>query len=138
MITITEQEFLNYTGINLSLEIPDKDDSANKVERTILLWTKRIYRLMTKPIREDGDMSDYQVECIKDAICEYGAYYFKNGDLFRLSGFDEDKGQLIMPSEIDKIKVPHEVYNMLNDCGLIRKNISRRTRINQNIDDIYW
>ena len=41
MITITEQEFLEYTGINLSVELHDYDDGV-MVDRTIKLWTRRV------------------------------------------------------------------------------------------------
>ena len=40
MITITKEEFLNYSGIDLALELRDLDDDYSKVDRTLNLWAK--------------------------------------------------------------------------------------------------
>lgn len=138
MITISKEEYLNYTGRNLEIELQDLDDGANKVERTIKLWTNRVYSHITRPIPDDNKMSDYQKQCIKDAICEYGEYYLKNGDLYRLSGFDEDKGQLINHQEINKIKFPQVCIDLLRQCGLIRSNLGRVYKASQNFDNYYF
>ena len=140
MITITQQEFLEYTGINLEIELPDLDDGSNKVDRTISLWTRRVYREMQKassrPIPNDEELTENQIQAIKDAICEYGEYYLKNGDLYRLGGFDEDKGQLIQASEIEKIQFPLVCLDILRTSGLIRRSLSRRSVYSQDKD--WW
>ena len=46
MVTITNEDFIEYTGIDLSLELKDLDDGYEKVDRTIRLWTTRVYREM--------------------------------------------------------------------------------------------
>ena len=91
MITITNEDFIEYTGIDLSLELKDLDDGYEKVDRTIRLWTKRVYREMgLSTTRARYQFSEYQINAIKECIIEYGMYYLKNGDLYRLSGYDED------------------------------------------------
>lgn len=141
MITITQQEFLDYTGINLELELHDLDDSSNKVDRTILLWTKRVYNEMRKnsvrAIPKDEDLTENQVQTIKDAICEYGEYYLKNGDLYRQSGFDEERGKLLDASDLEKIKFPTHIIDMLRASGLIRRSLNFTTKYSQD-HDIYW
>lgn len=140
MITITQQEFLDYTGINLELELHDLDDSSNKVDRTISLWTRRVYREMQKTssrsIPKDEDLTENQVQTIKDAICEYGEYYLKNGDLYRQSGFDEERGKLLDASDLEKIKFPTHILDMLRTSGLIRRSLSRRSVYSQDKD--WW
>ncbi len=142
MITITQQEFLEYTGINLEIELPDLDDGSNKVDRTISLWTRRVYREMQKassrPIPKDEELTETQEQAIKEAICEYGEYYLKNGDLYRQSGFNEDKGKLIDASDLEKIKFPTQILDILRTSGLIRRNLSPRVVFSQNHDDIIW
>lgn len=140
MITITQQEFLEYTGINLEIELPDLDDGSNKVDRTISLWAKRVYNEMrknsVKPISKDEDLTENQVQTIKDAICEYGEYYLKNGDLYRQSGFDEERGKLLDASDLEKIKFPNHIIDMLRASGLIRRSLSRRSVYSQDKD--WW
>lgn len=140
MITITQQEFLEYTGINLEIELPDLDDGSNKVDRTISLWAKRVYNEMrknsVKPIPKDEDLTENQVQTIKDAICEYGEYYLKNGDLYRQSGFDEERGKLLDASDLEKIKFPNHIIDMLRASGLIRRSLSRRSVYSQDKD--WW
>lgn len=130
MITITKDEFLEYSGINLDAEIPGLDDETRKVERTIELWTKRVYleanRNSIRPIPTDDKLTEQQKQAIKDAICEYGMYYFRNGDLYRQSGFSEDKGQLINTKELEKIRFPKICLDILKQQGLIRRSFGRK------------
>ncbi len=129
MITIEKEEYKDYHGIDLDLELEGLDDESNKAERTILLWTKRVYKemrkLSTKPIPTDDKLTDIQVVAIKEAILEYGAYYLKNGDLHHQSGFSEDKGQIIQRDELDKLLFPDEIVDSLRKVGLITRNFGR-------------
>lgn len=138
MITITHEDFRQYTGIDLEIELRDLDDASTKVERTIKLWTLRVYREQRRnsivPIPDDEKLKPNQVQAIKDAICEYGEYYFKNGDLYRQSGFNEDKGVLITKSDLDNIRFPQVCIDILRDAGLIRRSFGRREYIGQDYD----
>lgn len=141
MITITEDDFLAYSGIQLGLELNDLDDGSRKISRTISLWTKRVYQEMrrnsTRQIPDDKEMTEFQKAAIKDCICEYGTYYLKNGDLYRLSGYDEDKGRAIEQSEIDKIQFPQKCADMLRLAGLIKKGLGVRAQFSQD-HDVYF
>ncbi len=134
MITITEQEYLDYTGINLGSELKDLDDGPNKISRAIKLWTNRVYRQMTKPVKIDTELTAEQIQAIKDCICEYGEYYFRNGDLYRLSGFDEDKGVLINQDEIKKVQFPNSCIDILRSVGLIRRGLGISYKYDQHKD----
>lgn len=135
MITVTNQEFLEYSGIDLNIELPSDDDSQNKVERFITKCTKRVYRLFTRPTIADSELSDLQEESIKEAICEYVEYILRNGDLSRTSGYDEDKGIVVSHQEIQKASIPGSVVDILRHCGLVKRNIGRSSRISQSLDD---
>lgn len=137
MITIDDIEFLEYSGINLSIELVDLDDGGNKVERTIKLWTRRVYDQINVRIETHLDLSPTQIETIKEAICEYGMYYLKNGDIFRASGYHEDKGLIVPQQEMEKIKFPEHIIDMLRRSGLIRRGLSVRRKYNQTRDNFY-
>ena len=141
MITITESEFLKFSGILLSNELPGLDDDSNRVERTIKLWTRRVYDVMrtsTRSIPPDDKLSDFQIESIKEAICEYGMYYLKNGDLYRQSGFDEDKGLRLDPESIKKIQFPTICMDYLRRAGLIKRSIGKRFVYSQEVDSYFY
>lgn len=138
MITITEAEFLSFSGISLSQELPGLDDDSRKVERAIKLWTNRVYSVMrtsTSRVPKDEDLSDFQVESIKDAICEYGMYYLKNGDLFRQSGFDEDKGKLADIADIERVQFPVICTDYLRRAGLIKRSFGVGINFSQTHDN---
>jgi len=137
MITITEQEFKEYTGVDLQIELKDLDDGVNKIPRTLKLWASRIYGEMTRPVKDDDKLTPFQIETIKNSIIEYGEYYFKNGDLYRSSGFDEDKGKLIDTTDIERIRMPKHITESLRKAGLIRTSIGRRYAPSQTHDDFY-
>ena len=139
MITITKEEFLNYSGIDLALELRDLDDGYSKVDRTLNLWAKRVHREMglSSARTKRKEYSEYQKESIKECICEYGLYYLKNGDLFQLSGYDEDKGKTIDFGDIAKIQFPRHCMRILQHAGLINRSLGRRINISQNYDDMY-
>lgn len=141
MITITESEFLKFSGILLSNELPGLDDDSNRVERTIKLWTRRVYDVMrtsTRSIPPDDKLSDFQIEAIKEAICEYGMYYLKNGDLYRQSGFDEDKGKLADHTDLTRIKFPTVCLDLLRRAGLIKRSIGKRFVYSQEVDSYFY
>lgn len=138
MVTITEQEYLNYTGVSLAVELSDLDDGPNKIPRILKLWTNRVYSHITKPIPQDDKLSDFQIETIKNAIIEYGEYYLRNGDLYRLSGYDEDKGKTLDASDIEKIKFPKHIIDSLRHAGLIRRNLGVKVKYSQDLDDGWY
>ncbi len=141
MITITPEEFRKYTGLDLGVELPDFDDGSNKVTRAISLWTRRVYREVqlnsTRPIPSDDKLTDFQIESIKEAIIEYGLYYLKNGDLYLQSGFDEDKGKLVDPVDLARIRFPIICLDLLRRAGLIRKSFSSHLVFSQTHDNFY-
>jgi hypothetical protein len=138
MVTITNEDFIEYTGIDLSLELKDLDDGYEKVDRTIKLWTTRVYREMgLSTTRARYQFSEYQINAIKECIIEYGMYYLKNGDLYRLSGYDEDKGKTIDFADIAKIQFPQHCMRILQQAGLISRSFGRRKIVSQKYDEYY-
>lgn len=127
MIKITKEEFLEATGINLSLEINSVDDNTEQaVTRTLNLWARRILDLIIGGGRgtiDDSKLTTTQVEAIKRAQIEYGMYYLKNGDLYYASGYEEGKGLTVAPAQLIAIQMPVEVEDILRHAGLIRRSI---------------
>ena len=83
-------------------------------------------RNSVRPIPDDDKLNENQISAIKDCICEYGMYYFKNGDLYRQSGFSEDKGQLVSMKELEKIRFPKVCFDILKQYGLIARSFGRK------------
>ncbi len=141
MVTITIDEYRIYTGIDLSVELRGLDDDSNKIDRAIRLWTQRVYREARRnsiaPIPPKEKLLPNQIQAIKDAICEYGEYYLKNGDLYRQSGFSEENGVMVDSHSLDKLRFPQVCLDILRQNGLIKRSIGRMEHYNQDFDNEY-
>lgn len=112
MVELTYNEFLERTGIDLSKELNDNNIDMGVdqlIDVYLKRWTKYVYRLIDKvsitKIPNDDELSYYQINAIKDAICELGMYNL---------GYTQD--------EYDNID--EELIRMLNSVR--RKSLGRR------------
>lgn len=121
MITITQGEFLERTGIDLTASLRAYGIDNDKMADILLTrWTKRIYNEAKNcgfPIR-DTQLTDFQLDALIDSICEYGNYCFHKGDFIVNGGVDEDGRQI-------KDMLP-KIIQDLKDAGLIRTNLKGR------------
>ena len=105
---ITEEEFKQYTGIDLSLELKDDDNPSNKVQSFLCRVEIRIATFIDSNFHRNVELeypkfSDYQKYHYKLALLEQCLYVFKNGDISVDSGYDSEKGVMISSGEKKKI-----------------------------------
>lgn len=126
LITITKEEFLTYSGIDLGVELPANDKDIDKVAMTINLWTHRVYAEIF--VRFDKynskNFSERQKQAIKKAICDYGMYYLMTGDLYRESGYSLEQGATISQIELENMRFPNGIKQDLRRIGLRKRNLS--------------
>ena len=115
MILITQGDFLERTTIDLSQELRDGNISANEqAEQLLLKWERFVYKIASKmgcSIREDR-LNENQINSIKDAVCNYGAFCMVNGDY-----------------EVLGSKIGNPVPNIIDDLkqyGVIHSNFKGR------------
>lgn len=126
LITITKEEFLTYSGRDLSIELPSNDRDTDKVVTTINLWTNRVYdEIFVRFDKYDSkNFSERQKQAIKRAICDYGMYYLTSGDLYRESGYSLENGSNVSQSELENMHFPNYIKENLRRIGLRIRNLS--------------
>jgi hypothetical protein len=126
LITITREEFLTYSGRDLSIELPSNDRDTDKVVTTINLWTNRVYdEIFVRFDKYDSkNFSERQKQAIKRAICDYGMYYLTSGDLYRESGYSLENGSNVSQSELENMRFPNYIKENLRRIGLRIRNLS--------------
>lgn len=126
LITITREEFLTYSGRDLSIELPSNDRDTDKVVTTINLWTDRVYdEIFVRFDKYDSkNFSERQKQAIKRAICDYGMYYLTSGDLYRESGYSLENGSNVSQSELENMRFPNYIKENLRRIGLRIRNLS--------------
>lgn len=126
LITITKEEFLTYSGRDLSVELPSNDRDTDKVVTTINLWTNRVYdEIFVRFDKYDSkNFSERQKQAIKRAICDYGMYYLTSGDLYRESGYSLENGSNVSQSELENMRFPNYIKENLRRIGLRIRNLS--------------
>lgn len=126
LITITKEEFLTYSGRDLSIELPSNDRDTDKVVTTINLWTNRVYdEIFVRFDKYDSkNFSERQKQAIKRAICDYGMHYLTSGDLYRESGYSLENGSNVSQSELENMRFPNYIKENLRRIGLRIRNLS--------------
>jgi hypothetical protein len=120
---ITPDDFKDYFGIDLELELKNSGNPSNsavafikRIEvRMAAFLDARFYRNIDA---EYPKFTDYQKEQYSLALLEQAFYIFKNGDISTDSGYDYDTGEKASNDTIiKKIVAPNSVNHLVN-CGL--------------------
>ncbi len=128
---ITKDEFKLYFGIDLEIELPENDNSSDRVnaflcriENLLEAWinTNYFYRLNTFW----ETFTDYQKEQYKLALLEQAYYVLKNGDISSDSGYDKDKGIVADRRSLNVIAISPATYNHLDNGGFLNKHIYKK------------
>ena len=103
MILITQGDFLERTTIDLAQELRDSNVATSEQADSMLIrWEKFVYKMASKmgcPIRDER-LNENQIDSIKDAVCNYGAFCLVNGDYETLG----NKVGNPVPNIIDTLK----------------------------------
>lgn len=125
LTTITSEEFLTATGIDLGVELLGKDDDIKKVDIAIQEWTLRVYEQIrvSKSLEQlQNSLTPNQIATIKRAIINYGQYYLQSGDLYLESGVNVETGTIMPQNELEKARFPQHIKDNLRRNGLIQRN----------------
>lgn len=117
----TNEDMLHYKGINLEDEFGPQDDVGNQVKRSINdveLWLIDFCCLNYDFNKTRDNLSPFQKESFKRAVCEQIDYILDNGDLRNMSGIDTTSGLVIDFNELNKRGLAPSAYNILRRCGM--------------------
>lgn len=101
---ITAQDFLEYTGIDLNVELKDDDNPSNKVNAFLYRIENRMSNFIASFFYKDIDnlflkFSDFQKLHYKFALIEQALYVLKNGDISVDSGYDFESNKVVVKKE---------------------------------------
>lgn len=130
---ITGDDFKEYFGIDLEIELKDDDNPSNKVNAFLLRIENRIDTFLNaifyKNIEtEYRKFSDYQKKHYKLALLEQAFYVLYNGDISADSGYTINEGVKISRKELLGLRVSPNAKDELILCGLWNRHIMSRSR----------
>lgn len=128
---ITLDEFKEYTGIDLAVQMKDDDSPSNTAEAFLLRNTERLEAYLESeyfrsPDREFGCMSNYQKYHYKLALIEQSLYIFKNGDISVDSGYEPESGVKVSAGYLSDITLSMNAKRELMLCGLLSRKVRGR------------
>lgn len=129
---ITADEFKEYSGIDLALELKPDDNPSNQIDAFISRvegWLERYvnanyYRDVAEEFKQ---FTDYQKSTYKIGIMEQIIYNLRNGDISTDSGYD-DNGIHAKRPEIKELALAPNTKDCLVLCGLLTRKIKNRAR----------
>ncbi len=129
---ITADEFKEYTGIDLALELKDDDNQSNKVnaflfrvETRVAAWLEANY--FHNIDREFPEFTDHQKTHYKYALIEQALYVLKNNEISEESGLTE-QGLIINRATINQLAISLNAKQQLQLAGLTNLSIYKRRR----------
>ena len=130
---ITKDEFKEYSGIDLDMQLRDDDNPSEK-------GTAFLYRIETrmeaflnanffKSVNVEWQtFTDFQKEHYKLALMEQAIYVLRNGDISTDSGYDTDKGIVANGQALKGLSISPNAQDQLKMCGLWTRKIAGKYR----------
>lgn len=126
---ITLDEFKEYTGIDLEVEIK-KDGNPSRtaeafLERTIDRFETYLaveYFKNMGPIYEH--FNNFNKACYKKALIEQVLYVFRNGEIGVDSGVDLEEGCKVSRNYIKTLMIAPFAEQKLIQCGVLNRNVN--------------
>lgn len=120
---ITPDDFRDYFGIDLTLELKNTDNPSNTADAFIMRVEDRLASFIDayfyrKVDEEYPHFTDYQKEHYSRALLEQALYVFKNGDISVDSFLNYDEGEKASNDTIIKKIIAPNCRQELLLCGL--------------------
>jgi hypothetical protein len=123
---ITKDQYREFTGIDLGLELRDLDDSSNKVNifiNSIENWCETFLAYhSTKELNLD-ELSDKQKKHYTRAIMYQIQWVLRNGDISSDSGYDPNQGPVVDVSYLRKITLAPNALMEFNLAGVLSRKV---------------
>ena len=128
---ITADEFKQYFGIDLQIELPNGDNESGKVaayltriENRLEAWINANYFYNVTQFWET--LNNNQKEQYKYALLEQAYYVLRMGDISVDSGYDKERGILADRSTINELSVAPNAMLHLENGGFLNTRIVKR------------
>ena len=120
----TNEDLMRLKGIDLNVELVStqtNDSNAKTAEQAINdveEWLINYVNLNYSFKGDREDLSPYQKERFKKAVCEQIDYILENGDLRNISGINQDNNTTIDIATLEKRGIAPSALMNLRKCGL--------------------
>lgn len=128
---ITADEFKQYFGIDLQIELPNGDNESGKVaayiariENRLEAWINANYFYNVSQFWET--LNNNQKEQYKYALLEQAYYVLRMGDISVDSGYDKERGVIAGRSTINELSVSPNSMLHLENGGFLNTRIVKR------------
>lgn len=128
---ITADEFKQYFGIDLQIELPNGDNESGKVaayltriENRLEAWINANYFYNVTQFWET--LNNNQKEQYKYALLEQAYYVLRMGDISVDSGYDKERGVVAGRSTINELSVAPNAMLHLENGGFLNTRIVKR------------
>ena len=128
---ITADEFKQYFGIDLQIELPNGDNESGKVaayiariENRLEAWINANYFYNVTQFWET--LNNNQKEQYKYALLEQAYYVLRMGDISVDSGYDKERGVVAGRSTINELSVASNSMLHLENGGFLNTRIVKR------------
>ena len=128
---ITADEFKQYFGIDLQIELPNGDNESGKVaayltriENRLEAWINANYFYNVTQFWET--LTNNQKEQYKYALLEQAYYVLRMGDISVDSGYDKERGIIAGRSTINELSVAPNAMLHLENGGFLNTRIVKR------------
>ena len=125
---ITADEFKEYTGVDLAIELRDTSNPSDKVNAFLKRVEDRMEVFMNSRFFHNVSelypkFSNFQKEHYKLALIEQAYYIFKNGDIYSDSGYDPEKGIVASKHALGELVIAPAARDHLRMTGLWSRHI---------------
>ena len=130
---ITEDEFKQFFGIDLSARLIEDDNPSNTANAFLYRIETRIASYLDSTFYRNVDFeypefTNYQKEHYKLALLEQAMYVLRNGDISVDSGYEPDTGIVATPEQLKAITIAPNCKQHLILCGLWCRKIKNKAR----------
>jgi len=125
---ITLDEFKEYTGIDLQIQMKSDDNPSNTAYAFLTRIENRMHTFISSNFCRNIDeeypqFTDYQKQHYKYALIEQALYVFQNGDISVDSGYDTEKGIVTGKHDLKELVIAPNTVDELRLCGLWNRNL---------------
>jgi len=135
---ITRQDYKDFSGIDLQLELKDNDDASNKVNiflSQIENWCETHIQYVTAQKIDFNLLEPESLVHFKKGVLYQTQYVLRNGDLTTDSGYNPEAGPIVEPNFLQAISLSPNAKMEFMLAGLYTRKL--RPRYGFKYEDIY-
>lgn len=123
---VTKDDYRNFSGIDLGLELRDLDDTSNKVNifiNSIENWCETFLAYHSTKELKLNELTADQTAHYKRGIMYQIQWVLRNGDVSSDSGYDPNQGPVVDVAYLRKISLAPNAMMEFNLAGVLSRKV---------------